>query len=346
MQEHVNLADLTTFKIGGTARYFTEVTKPEQLNEIFEWLGKKALPYFILSGGSNTVFDDGEFPGLVIKMNLQGFKVLSEDEGSATIWVAAGEDWDKTVAKTVELGLAGIEALSLIPGLAGTAPVQNIGAYGQEIERVIEQVDVFDTQSLQNIKLSHDQCGFTYRNSNFKSSQKGRYIITAIVMKLSKKPPKIPSYPDVIAYFEDKKITQPSLSEIREAIIDIRTHKLPDPAKIPNVGSFFKAVFVTSEEAQTLQQKFPEMKMAQVNDSTYKLHPGWLIEHAGLEGYERYKHAYRYKRVQIDRDHALVLENTGGASQKEVLELATTIQEAVKNKFGIQLDPEPEIVKF
>lgn len=346
LREHVDLAGLTTFKIGGTARYFTEVTKQEQLEEIFKWLSEKELPYFILSGGSNTVFDDGEFPGLVIKMDLQGFRVVSENEDSATVWVAAGEDWDKTVAKTVELGLAGIEALSLIPGLAGTAPVQNIGAYGQEIEQVIEQVDVFDTQSLQNIKLSHDQCGFTYRNSNFKSSHKGRYIITAIVMRLSKTPPKIPNYPDVIAYFEDKKIAQPTLSEIREAIIDIRTHKLPDPAKIPNVGSFFKAVFVNSDEALALRQKFPEMKMAQINDSTFKLHPGWLIEHAGLEGYERYKQAYTYKHVQIDRDHALVLENTGGASQKEVLELAHTIQKAVKTKFGIQLDPEPEIVKF
>lgn len=345
LQEHVNLAELTTFKIGGTARYFTEVTDPGQLPEIFEWLKNEDLPYFILSGGSNTIFDDGEFSGLVIKINLKGFKIVKEDEDSATLWVAAGEDWDKTVERCVELGLSGIEALSLIPGLAGTAPVQNIGAYGQEIKSVIESVEAFDTKTMTNVELSNNQCGFSYRNSNFKSSQKGRYIITAITMLLSKKPPAMPDYPDVVEYFKKTDETQPTLKQIRDAVIDIRTNKLPDPAKIPNVGSFFKAAFVSKEKALELKQEFPEIKMAQMSDSNYKLHPGWLVEHCGLP-YKRYEKPYTHKRVQIDRDHALVLENTGGASQKEVLELAQAIQQAVKAKFGIQLDPEPEIVKF
>ncbi len=339
LQENINLAELTTFKIGGRAKYYTEVSNTQQLPEIFEWLKEKKLPYFVLGGGSNTIFDDGTFNGLVIKINLLGFKLIQENDESASVWVASGEDWDKTVAKTVELGLSGIEALSLIPGQAGTAPVQNIGAYGQEIMNVIESVEAFDTQSSHNVVLSKAQCEFSYRDSIFKSSQKGRYIITAINMKLSKNTPKLPNYPDVIEYFKTKNISKPTLSEIREAIIDIRTRKLPNPNKIPNAGSFFKNPIVNVSRANELKQKFPEIRMFEMPDGTIKLFAGWLIEQAGLKG-------KKLANVQVDPKHALVLENIGGASQKDLQELINAIQAEVKNKFGILLEPEPVIVKF
>ena len=339
LQENINLAKLTTFKIGGRAKYYTEVSNTQQLPEIFEWLKKKKLPYFVLGGGSNTIFDDGTFNGLVIKINLLGFKIVEDNDESASVWVASGEDWDNTVAKTVELGLSGIEALSLIPGQAGTAPVQNIGAYGQEIMNVIESVEAFDTQSSHNVVLSKAQCEFSYRDSIFKSSQKGRYIITAVNMNLSKNAPNLPNYPDVIEYFKNKDISKPSLNEIREAIIDIRTRKLPNPNKIPNAGSFFKNPIVNATQANELKQKFPEIRMFEMPDGTIKLFAGWLIEQAGLKG-------KKLANVQVDPKHALVLENIGGASQKDLQELINAIQAEVKNKFGILLEPEPEIVKF
>lgn len=339
LQENINLAELTTFKIGGKAKYYTDVTDIEQLPEIFEWLNKKKLPYFVLGGGSNTIFDDGTFNGIVLKINLLGFKLTEEDNESASVWVASGEDWDKTVAKTVELGLSGIEALSLIPGQAGTAPVQNIGAYGQEIMNVIESVEAFDTQDIDSVVLSKNQCEFSYRDSIFKSSQKGRYIITAINMKLSKSKPVMPNYPDVIEYFKNKAISNPSLNQIREAIIDIRTRKLPNPANIPNAGSFFKNPIVNATQANELKLKFPEVRMFEMPDGTIKLFAGWLIEQAGLKG-------KKLANVQVDPKHALVLENIGGASQKDLQELINAIQAEVKNKFGILLEPEPVIVKF
>ncbi len=338
LQEHVDLAELTTFKIGGTARYFVQITSAQQLPEIFEWLSQKSLPYFILSGGSNTIFGDGEFEGLVIKINIQGFEVIKEDGSSATLKVGAGENWDNVVARTVDMKLSGIEALSLIPGLAGTAPVQNIGAYGQEIMNVTSSVEVFDTHTTQLSELSNAQCEFSYRDSIFKSSQKGRYIITAITLQLSKAAPQMPNYPDVTKYFAENKVAQPTLEQIREAIIAIRTHKLPDPAKIPNAGSFFKNPIVSPEVLEPLQAKFPDIKSFPFGHQ-HKLSAGWLIEHVQLKGYKQ-------GHVQVDPSHALVLENTGGASQKELQELVATVQQAVQTKFGIHLDPEPEIVHF
>ncbi len=339
LQEHVNLAELTTFKIGGTARYFTEVTKPEQLHAIFEWLHEKELPYFILSGGSNTIFDDGEFPGLVIKISIMGIEKQNETETEVEVNVGAGENWDKLVASTVTQGFAGIEALSGIPGQAGTAPVQNIGAYGQEVKNVIKQVEAFDTQSLTLVQLGNTDCHFSYRNSIFKSSQKGRYIITAVLFKLSKQAPQVPEYKDVIEYFAKHEITQPTLQQIRDAVLEIRSHKFANPAEIPNAGSFFKNPIIDGKQAKELQTKFNDIKMFEMPDGHYKVFAGWLIEQAGLKGKQ-------LNKVQVDPHHALVLENTGGASQKDLKELVSTIQEAVKNKFGIQLDPEPEIVKF
>lgn len=339
LQENINLAELTTFKIGGQAKYFTEVTNKDQLPQIFTWLSETKLPYFILGGGSNTIFGDGVFNGLVIKINLHGFKVIEESDDSAIVWVAAGEDWDKTVEQTIKLNLSGIEALSGIPGLAGTAPVQNIGAYGQEIKNVIEKVNVFDTKTKQEVALSNSQCEFDYRNSIFKSTQTGRYIITSIEMKLEKGIAKIPQYKDVVEYFEKAQKTNPTLPEIRQAILEIRSNKFANPAKVPNAGSFFKNPIINPVQAESLKHKFPEIRMFEMPNGNFKLFAGWLIEQAGLKGKQ-------LEHVQVDPNHALVLENIGGASQKDLKELIATIQTEVKNKFGIHLEPEPVIVNF
>ncbi|MBI2798615.1 UDP-N-acetylmuramate dehydrogenase [Candidatus Saccharibacteria bacterium] len=339
LQEHVDLAQLTTFKMGGTARYFIEVTQAEELKDIFAWIKSEGLPYFILSGGSNTIFDDGEFDGVVIRINIEGFKVAEQDQQSCTVQVGAGEVWDGVVAKSVEMGLSGIEALSGIPGLAGTAPVQNIGAYGQEISDCLEYLLAFDTQTMQIEQISHYSCKFGYRDSIFKSSAKGRYIITSIVLKLSKQFGTITHYKDVVEYFSNHSDLQKSPATVRAAVLEIRKSKFANPADKPNAGSFFKNPIVSSQTYQAVAMLNPNMPHYPQKDGREKLSAGWLIENCDLKG-------YKSGRVQVDPKHALVLENTGGAKTEELKKLRDYIIQKVHERFGITLEPEPEIVNF
>jgi UDP-N-acetylmuramate dehydrogenase len=346
LQEDVSLAELTTFKIGGEAKYFIEVASAKELPDIFKWLKDNNLPYFILGGGSNTVFSDGKYPGLVIKMNIMGFEVVSEDVSTATIKVGSGENWDELVAKTVDMGLAGMEALSGIPGSTGAAPVQNIGAYGQEAKDTIECVDVFDTQTTKLKTLSNRDCKFGYRDSIFKSSQKGRYIICFVNFKLSKNKPGFPKYKDVMNYFNERNIHNPDLKQIRAAILEIRSKKFVNPSVMPNAGSFFKNPIVEKDIAEKIIKKYPEIKLYPEDtkifpnpDGTYKIAAGWLIQEAELKGKE-------LDKVRIDPSHALVLENKGGATQKDLKELIDLVQKEVMNKFEIKLEPEPVVLNY
>ena len=345
-RKNVNLGELTTFKIGGQAAFYTEATSPNSLPEIFAWLKSNNLPHLVLSGGSNTIFDDGIFRGLVIKISIMGFDVLSESEKSADIKVGAGEDWDAVVRRTVELGFAGIEALSGIPGLTGATPVQNIGAYGQELKDTVKSVEVFDTKSGELTSLTKADCGFGYRDSIFKSELKGRYIITSVVFELSKQAPGVPNYKDVISYFESHNIASPNLEQIRQAVLEIRSGKFVDPSVMPNAGSFFKNPIVTELVAKKIMQQNPDVKLypedtkiIPLEGGNYKIAAGWLIQNLGLKGLE-------LEKVRVDPNHALVLENKGGASQKDLKHLVTRIQNAAMEKYGIELEPEPVIIKF
>ena len=345
-QQNVDLAELTTFKIGGRAAFFTEVTSASQLPEIFAWLKQNSLPHLVLSGGSNTIFGDGIFRGLVIKISIMGFAVISESEKSAVIMVGSGEDWDEIVKRVVERGLSGMEALSGIPGLTGATPVQNIGAYGQELKDTVKSVEVFDTKSSELGSLSRADCDFGYRDSIFKSDLKGRYIITSVVFELSKKAPGVPNYKDVVSYFESHNIASPNLEQIRQAVLEIRRGKFVDPSIMPNAGSFFKNPVVTELVAKKIMQQNPDVKVypedtkiIPLEGGNYKIAAGWLIQNLGLKGLE-------LEKVRIDPNHALVLENKGGASQKDLKELVSKIQDAAMQKYGIALEPEPVIVEF
>ena len=345
-QQNVDLAELTTFKIGGRAAFFTEVTSASQLPEIFAWLKQNSLPHLVLSGGSNTIFGDGIFRGLVIKISIMGFAVISESEKSAVIMVGSGEDWDEIVKRVVERGLSGMEALSGIPGLTGATPVQNIGAYGQELKDTVKSVEVFDTKSSELGSLSRAECDFGYRDSIFKSDLKGRYIITSVVFELSKKAPGVPNYKDVVSYFESHNIASPNLEQIRQAVLEIRRGKFVDPSIMPNAGSFFKNPVVTELVAKKIMQQNPDVKVypedtkiIPLEGGNYKIAAGWLIQNLGLKGLE-------LEKVRIDPNHALVLENKGGASQKDLKELVSKIQDSAIKKYGIALEPEPVIVEF
>ncbi len=345
-EQNVDLAELTTFKIGGQAAFYTVVTSADELPEIFAWLKSNNLPHFILSGGSNTIFDDGTFKGVVIKIDIKGFELLSEDEITTCIRVGAGENWDAIVAKTIDLKLSGIEALSGIPGMCGAAPIQNIGAYGQEIKDTTVSVEVFDTDTGVVTSLTNAECEFEFRNSTFKATQKDRYIITAIILKLSKLPASIPQYKDAISYFKKKNIATPNLPQIRRAILEIRRNKFMDPAVMPNAGSFFKNPIVSEEIANKIMADNPSIKLypedtkiIPLGGNKYKIAAGWLIQELGLKGLE-------LEKVRIDPNHALVLENKGGASQKDLKELVSKIQDSAIKKYGIALEPEPVIVEF
>lgn len=346
IKENVELAELTTMKIGGTARYFTEVTTAGQLAEVFDWTANHNLPYLILGGGSNTIFDNGLYHGLVIRIDIKGFEVTHEDENYSMVKVGAGEDWDETVKRTVSMGLSGMEALSGIPGTTGATPYQNIGAYGQEIKDSLESVEVYDTTDRQLKTLSNAECRFGYRDSIFKSSQKGRYIITAVSFKLSKKPAEIPNYKDVQKYFEKENLPRPNAEQIRKAILEIRKNKFVDPSVMPNSGSFFKNPEVSRATADKLLAQFPEIKpypqdnkVFPLENGNYKIAAGWLIQELGYKGKD-------FGSVRVDPNHALVLENKDGATQQDLLKLVREIQTSAKEKFGIDLEPEPVIVTF
>lgn len=348
LNENVDLKTLSTFKLGGTARYVAEVTSATELSACLDWVRQQKLAYFVLGGGSNTVFSDQGFNGVIVKIDIKNFTIIKEDETSATIQVGAGEIWDEVVARCVELKLAGIEALSLIPGLAGSAPVQNIGAYGQEISQCLEGVEAYDTKTRKIVTLTAAGCKFAYRDSIFKSSHKGRYIITALELKLLKRPPRKPTYQDLVKYFADHRITQPSLAQIRTAVITIRRHKLPNPDKIPNAGSYFKNPLITRQQFDQLIMAHPELNDTPpgwsqpprwfVDDNMVKLSAARLIELAGFHK------GQRHGRIKIDDKHTLVLENTGQAKSSELFELTEAITRQVKTKFDIVLKPEPVIV--
>lgn len=336
VQEYVDIKGHTTFRVGGKFRYFIEVSIPEELTEVYNFAKEKNLPIHILGGGSNMVFPDGIFECVVVKIEFCNFELVNETDEYADLKIGAGENWDYVVGSAVAVGLSGIEAMSAIPGTTGATPVQNVGAYGQEVKDTLLSVDVFDTKD-NNLKiLSNAECNFSYRNSIFKGEAKGRYVITAVTLRLSKLAPSIPNYPGVKKYFLEKNINSPTLLQIREAIIDIRKNKLPDPNEISNAGSFFKNPMVSKAIASDIKKKYPNITLFPSGDLV-KVPAGFLIETAGLKGKD-------FGSISIYKNNALVLVNNGSATRGDVTKVKDEIIKIVYEKFGITLEPEPEFV--
>lgn len=340
IRENVDIKDYSTFKIGGKFKYFVTVKSVEDIIEAFDFINKNNLKFFILGGGSNIVFSDGIIDVIALKMEIKGFEILKETEGFTEIKIGAGEIWDEIVEKTVNLNLYGLESLSAIPGTVGSTPVQNVGAYGTEVKDTIVLVEVFDTLDMKIKTISNVECNFGYRDSIFKNKDKGRYIITSVVYRLNKNPGDNFSsmlYPGVKKYFEEHNIEIPDLKQVREAIIEIRKNKLPNPNEIPNVGSFFKNPIVLNEVAEKIQKEFPQATFFPVDDRTTKIPAGWLIENAGLKGKS-------LGNISVYDKNALVLINNGQATEDDVLEAKKQIVKVVQEKFGITLEQEPEII--
>ena len=341
IEEYVDIKDYSTLKVGGQFRYFTVITKADELPSLYAIAyddGKyKNIPIFVLGGGSNIVFSDGVLNVIALKIEIKGFEIINETPEYIDIKVGAGENWDNFVRKTVVMNLVGIEALSFIPGTVGASPVQNIGAYGSEVNDTIVEVEVFDIEKREFSKISNTNCKFGYRDSIFKNEAKGRYIITAVTYRLSKSLPTIPKYPGVAKYFEDMEIVTPTLSQIRDALIYIRKEKLPDPGVFPNVGSFFKNPIVLNTVADKIKIDFLNSKFFYFDENHTKVPAGWLIENAGLKGKS-------FGSVSVYDKNALVLVNTADATFEDIIKTRNEIIKIVKDKFGIELEQEPEII--
>ena len=349
IQANIALAPFTTFKIGGKAKYFCEVKDQFDALEAFEFAQNKDLPVLLLGGGSNLLISDSGFNGLVIKVKNLGVEVLSENQNTVLLRVASGEIWDKVVEFAVKNKWWGIENLSHIPGSAGAIAVQNVGAYGQEAKNVIESVTVFDSQTHQILNLSNGDCNFAYRSSLFNTGAKGRYIIFYITFKLSKIPGPVLTYRDLAQKFGGQ---NPDLKQIREAVIEIRDKKFPFPkkAKNGNAGSFFKNPVLNAAEYQKLKNRVAgafgqsardalEAKKFSENGQI-KIPAAFLMDICGLKD-------MRLGGAAINHNQPLVIINqTGKASALDVLNLAAVVLKTIKNKYGLALNSEPELVGF
>lgn len=344
IQEYVDIKQYSTLHVGGQFRFFVIVNSTEDLSLIYAIAQTdgiyKNIPIFALGGGSNIVFSSGILNVIALKIEIKSFEIINETNEYTDIKIGAGEIWDKMVEKTVNMDLSGFEFLSAIPGTVGAGPVQNIGAYGVEVKDTLLEVEVFNVINNQIMSISNNDCKFGYRDSVFKNEAKGKYIITSVIYRLAKefwKNSSTLSYPGVFKYFEDIGIVDPTLRQIRDAIIFIRREKLPNPKEIPNVGSFFKNKIVLNEIANRIKNEFPNIKLFPIDDIFTKIPSGWLIENAGLKGKS-------FGKVAVYEKNALVLVNTNNATHENIISARNEIVKTVEQKFGVTLEQEPEIV--
>jgi UDP-N-acetylmuramate dehydrogenase len=348
--ENTPLAPFTTFGIGGPARWFVEATNEEEIAEAAAWAQEHGAPLFVLGGGSNLLVSEAGFNGLVLRVGLKGIDATSAmDQPEQTIYrVSAGEDWDHCVQRTIEDECAGLECLVGIPGTVGGTPVQNVGAYGQEVASVIECVRTYDLAERAFVEFSAAECGFSYRRSRFNSADRGRFIVTRVDYRLT--PDGVPTlrYADLQRAFPES--SQPTLAEVAAVVRRIRRTKgmlmaEGDP-DCRSAGSFFKNPVVTEAELKRIAAggekappRFPAGTGAE-NAGRVKVPAAWLIEQSG------FAKGYRLGAAGVSTRHTLALTNRGGATATEVLALARQIVDAVEARFGIRLEMEPVMVGF
>jgi UDP-N-acetylmuramate dehydrogenase len=340
--EDVPLAPYTTFQIGGPARWFAEAASEDDIAAGVAFACERQLPLFVLGGGSNLLVSDSGFSGLVLRIALRGI-ASSQENGSSILSAAAGEDWDGLVAHAVSADYAGIECLSGIPGTVGGTPVQNVGAYGQEVSQTIVMVRAFDRNSGQFVDLPASACGFSYRRSIFNSTQRDRYIVSRVDYALRKGASATFVYADVARYFAARKNAAPTLLEVRDAVRSIRAQKgmllVPGDADCRSAGSFFKNPVVPVAMLDSLANELSVDKQTipayPAPAGEVKLSAAWLIERAG------YQKGYALGNAGISSRHTLALINRGGASAAEVIALRDKVIDSIASRFSIRLEPEP-----
>lgn len=331
-----SLLSHNTFGIDVTAKYFFEFTELEDLDIFLRsnntWKEEKIL---LLGEGSNILFLD-DYDGLIIHPNIPGTQIIDEDRENVWIEVGAGENWDEFVKFCVDHRFGGIENLAFIPGTVGAAPVQNIGAYGQELSEVVEAVKGYDLEKGEFVEYSKDACRFTYRNSVFKTELKNRFIILSVIFKLAKFPEFKLDYSKLL----EEKVTEKgeiNLQNIKQAVIDIRSSKLPDVREIGSAGSFFKNPVVDLKTAEKIEGEYKEMPAYIAGEGKVKLAAGWLIDKAGWKG-------FREGDLGVHEKQALVLVNYGNANGRDIFNLSEKIRKSVLEKFGVDLEREVNCV--
>ena len=336
MDIHTNipLKNYTTMRLGGNARFMTEVHTLDEVATICNNATSQQLPLFVLGGGSNIIVHDEGFDGIIVRNRIPGFEVINDTASETTIKIGAGENWDDAVRRTVEMNLSGIEAMSAIPGTAGAAPVQNVGAYGQEIADTLISLEAYDTQESQHVTLQAADCEFSYRHSIFRGRAAGRYIITSITIKLYKSAPQPPFYAAVQAYFDANNITLFTPQIVRDAVIAIRKDKLPDPTITPNTGSFFKNAIIEDWQMDELRTQYPDIPSYDMPDGKYKIPTGWLIEQAGLKGQALHG-------MRVHDKNALVLINESATSYQDLADARSEIIGKVRETVRIIIEQEP-----
>ena len=331
---NISLKQYTTMKLGGEARYMATADSASDVVSLYRNARKENLPIFVLGGGSNVITHDEVFEGIVLLNKIKGFEVISETDETTDVKIGAGEVWDEVVEKAIELGLQGIEAMSGIPGTAGAAPVQNVGAYGQEIVDTLISLEAYDSKTDTIVTISADECDFSYRNSIFRDKEKGRYCILNITLRLNKAEPKPPYYASLQRYIDKNDIREVNLSVIRVAVLNIRSEKLPDPAELPSAGSFFKNALVEKWKLEELQKEYSDIPNYAMSDGRYKIPTGWLIDKAGLRG-------YRSHGMRVYEKNALVLVNDSATGYDDLAAIREEIVQIVFDKFGIKIEQEP-----
>lgn len=336
VQQNKSLKHYNTFGIDAKASFFCEINTTDDLKKALQLKGYPNI--FILSGGSNILITK-DIDALVMYINIKGMDILKEDDDHVYLRVMAGEVWHDMVLWCLEHDFGGLENLSLIPGNTGTAPIQNIGAYGVELKDTFISCEAMNIKD-QSIKVfTKEDCDFGYRDSYFKKEGKGKYIITSVVFKLTKRNHKLnTSYGAIDTQLEKWGIKIPSIRDVSNAVVAIRQSKLPDPKELGNSGSFFKNPVLTKTKFEDFIAAHPNAKYYKVSEDAYKVPAGWLIEQCGFKG-------KRYGDAGVHKNQALVLVNYGNASGDEIIRLAEKIMDTVLETYGISITPEVNIIK-
>lgn len=334
ISENIDLKPFNTFGIHAIARKFATFSSVEELTKLLKL--NAGDPILILGGGSNILFTQ-DFDGLVLRNEIKGFQVMEENAEFAIVQSGAGEIWHKFVLKCIDLGYGGIENLSLIPGSVGASPMQNIGAYGVEIKDVFEQLEAYHIPSGEVHTFTNESCAFGYRESIFKREKKNQYVILSVSYRLKKTHTVNTNYGVIEAQLREMGVQEPTIKNVSDAVIAIRSSKLPDPSKIGNAGSFFKNPVVDTYLLEQIQEKYADVPHYPSGEGKVKLAAGWLIEKAGWKG-------KTFDGFGVHKNQALVLVNYGESKGQSILQLSTDIIEDVNRKFGVKLECEVNIL--
>jgi UDP-N-acetylmuramate dehydrogenase len=333
--ENYPLNDLNTFGVPVTSRFFARIEQKDELKDILLTDVARNNPVLILGGGSNILFTEN-YPGLTLLIQLKGIAIIEESGDKVLVVAGAGEVWQNLVDFSLRNQLGGLENLSLIPGSVGAAPIQNIGAYGVELKEVMESLTAVELATGNERTFSNSECNFGYRDSVFKNELKDKYLITAVQFRLAKKPQLNTSYGAIDTLLAEKGITQPTVRDVSEAVIEIRQSKLPDPEKLGNAGSFFKNPVVDKIDFEGLKLLFNDIP-GYPNGDKVKIPAAWLIEQCEWKG-------RRFGSIGVHDQQPLVLVNYGGGTGTEIKNLAENIKKSIADKFGIELEIEPRII--